>query len=177
MFEKLVAELREHHPGFGRDMVIDSKAIPSLSNNENKEEKADGRRDKDADYGRNEYRGIREDGTAWEKIDIRNAWKDPDKTRQLSGYENVVYTYKGNVYCHNLDGGEKMEMALGGFEKDRNTLKKLCPAMQYGIECKYMDKCSAKQGIRIKLDEDRLNGQKSEIDPDYCPKNHKSNNA
>jgi len=236
IFEKLVDELRELLPGFGKDMAIDSKAIASLSNHESKEAKADGRRDKDANYGRKEYRGVREDGTAWEKIvkwfgyklhlivdanyelpiaysvtkasepdineahrmidrlekerpyileecetmeadkgyddskliiklydqhgiipviDIRNVWRDPDKTRQLSGYENAVYNYKGNVYCYNLDGDEKKEMAPGGFEKDRNTIKKLCPAKQYGIECKYMDKCSVKQGIRIKLDEDR----------------------
>ncbi len=32
-------------------------------------------------------------------IDIRNMWKDPDKTRSLPGYENVIYNYKGNVYC------------------------------------------------------------------------------
>ena len=44
---------------------------------------------------------------------------------------------------------------VGGFEKDRNTLKKLCPAKQYGLECKYMEKCPVKQGIRIKIEEDR----------------------
>jgi len=236
IFEKLVDELRELLPGFGKDLAIDSKAISSLSNNESKEVKTDGRRDKDGDYGRKEYRGVREDGTTWEKIvkwfgyklhlivdanyelpiaysvtkasepdineahrmidrleeerpsiledcetmeadkgyddgkliiklydqhgiipviDIRNMWKDPDETRQLSGYENVAYNYKGNVYCYNLDGKDKREMAPGGFEKGRDTLKKLCPAKQYGIECKYMDKCTAKQGIRIKLDENR----------------------
>jgi len=236
IFEKLVEELRRLLPDFGKDLAIDSKAIKSLANRENKNGKADGRRDKDADWGKKEYRGVREDGTAWEKIvkwfgyklhlivdanyelpvafsvtkasepdineahrmievikeerpeiletcetmeadrgyddtklikklwddekikpviDIRNMWKDPDGTRQLEGYENIVYNYKGNVYCYCLETGEKREMGVGGFEEDRNTLKKLCPARQYGTKCKCMDKCAVKQGIRIKLDIDR----------------------
>ena len=64
IFELLVDELRELLPGFGKDLAIDSKAISSLSKRENKETKKDGRRDKDADWGRKEYRGVREDGTA-----------------------------------------------------------------------------------------------------------------
>ncbi|MDC3425727.1 transposase [Aquibacillus sp. 3ASR75-11] len=32
-------------------------------------------------------------------IDIRNMWKDPDKTRLIVGRENVVYDYKGTVSC------------------------------------------------------------------------------
>jgi hypothetical protein len=236
IFEELVEELRILLPGFGKDLAIDSKAIQSLSNRENKNSKEDGRRDNDANWGRKEYRGIREDGTAWEKIvkwfgyklhlivdsnyelpiaysvtkasepdineahrmidrlyeerpeilescetleadrgyddskliknlydnygikpviDIRNMWKDPDGTRQLAGYENVVYNYKGNVYCYCLETGEKREMAVGGFEEDRRTLKKLCPAKQYGIKCKCEGTCPVKQGIRIKLDIDR----------------------
>jgi len=236
IFKNLVEELRELQPDFGKDLAIDGKAISSLSKRENKSMKTDGRRDKDADWGRKEYKGVREDGTAWEKIvkwfgyklhlivdsnyelpvafsltkasesdingahllidklkeerpeilkecetmeadkgyddaklikrlwddeeikpviDIRNMWKDPDKTRQLGGYENIVYNYKGNIYCYCLETGEKREMAVGGFEKDRNTLKKLCPAKQYGVKCKCMDKCPVKQGIRIKLEVDR----------------------
>ena len=236
IFETLVEQLRELLPDFGKDLAIDSKAISSLSKRENKNKKVDGRRDKDADWGKKEYKGIKEDGTAWEKIvkwfgyklhlivdsnyelpvafsvtkasepdineahvlidklkeerpeilgtcdtmeadkgyddtklikrlwdkekikpviDIRNMWKDPDKTRQLEGYENIVYNYKGNVYCYCLETGEKREMAVGGFEKDRNTLKKLCPAKQYGFKCKCMDKCPVKPGIRINLEVER----------------------
>ena len=236
IFEKLVKELRTLLPDFGRDLAIDSKAIRSLSNRPNKNSKEDGRRDTDANWGRKEYRGVREDGTAWEKIvkwfgyklhlivdsnyelpvaysvtkasesdineahrmidrldeerpeilescetleadrgyddsklikklydkygikpviDIRNMWKDPDATRQLAEYENVVYNYKGNVYCYCLDTGEKREMCCGGFEKSRKALKKLCPARQYGIKCKCEGTCPVKQGIRIKLDIDR----------------------
>ena len=88
-------------------------------------------------------------------IDIRNMWKDGDKTRLLSGRENVAYNFKGNVYCFCPETGTQREMANGGFEKDRNTLKKLCPAKQYGIECKGQAQCPVAQGIRIPLSEDR----------------------
>jgi len=236
IFEALVEELRGVLPGFGKDLSIDSKGISSLAAGANKAEKADGRRDKEADWGKKEYRGVREDGTAWEKIvkwfgyklhlivdsnyelpvtysvtkasepdineahrivdklgqdrpeileacetmeadrgyddgklivklydgygikpviDIRNCWKDGEETKQLPGLESVVYNYKGNVYCYCEKTLEKREMSVGGFEKDRNTLKKLCPAKQYGICCKSMDTCSVKQGIRIPLETDR----------------------
>jgi len=236
IFEALVEELRVLLPGFGKDLAIDSKGISSLATGINKAEKSDGRRDKDADWGRKEYRGTREDGTAWEKIvkwfgyklhlivdsnyelpvaysvtrasepdineahwmidklaqdrpeilddcetleadrgyddgklivklydqygikpviDIRNCWKDGEKTRQLPGYDSVVYNYKGNVYCYCEKTLEKREMSVGGFEKDRDTLKKLCPAKQYGTCCKSMDTCGVKQGIRIPLATDR----------------------
>lgn len=75
--------------------------------------------------------------------------------RQLEEYENVVYNFKGNVYCYCMETGGRREMPSGGFEEDRDTLKKLCPAKQYGLECKHIDKCPVKQGIRIKLDTDR----------------------
>jgi len=94
-------------------------------------------------------------------IDIRNMWKNKDQedsTRVLQDYENVVYNYKGNVYCVCMETGTHREMCVGGFEKDRKehgTLKKLCPAKQYGIKCKYMGKCQVKQGIRIDIDLDR----------------------
>lgn len=87
-------------------------------------------------------------------IDIRNMWKDPDETRLLKDYENVIYDYKGSVSCICMKTGIQRQMCVGGFEKDRKeqgTLKKLCPAKQYGIDCKYMDKCPVKQGIRIDI--------------------------
>ncbi len=88
-------------------------------------------------------------------IDIRNCWKDGEETRQLSGFENVGYNYKGNVYCYCLETGEKREMAVGGIEKSRKALNKLYPAKQYGLSCRCMDKCPVKQGIRIKQEVDR----------------------
>ena len=88
-------------------------------------------------------------------IDIRTMWKDGDKTRLLSDRENVTYNYKGNVYCFCPETGTQREMANGGFEKDRNTLKKLCPVKPYGIECKGQAQCPVAQGIRIPLSTDR----------------------
>lgn len=88
-------------------------------------------------------------------IDIRNMWKDEDKTRLLRGRENVAYNYQGQVYCFCPETGTQREMGNGGFEKDRNTLKKLCPAKQFGIECKGQAQCPVAQGIRIPLSEDR----------------------
>lgn len=88
-------------------------------------------------------------------IDIRNMWKDPDQTRLLEGRENVVYDYKGTIYCVCPQTGKQREMLNGGFEKDRNTLKKLCPAKQMGINCKGQAQCPVKQGIRIPLALDR----------------------
>ena len=46
--------------------------------------------------------------TLWQKygikavIDIRNMWKDGEKTRQLKTrkIQNVTYDYKGTVFCH-----------------------------------------------------------------------------
>jgi len=88
-------------------------------------------------------------------IDIRNLWKDGEETRQLAEKENVVYNYKGKVYCYCPKTGSRREMVSGGLEKDRNTLKKLCPAKYYGRECKGREECQVAQGIRIPLSEDR----------------------
>jgi len=88
-------------------------------------------------------------------IDIRNMWKDGDQTRLLADYDQVTYDYKGTVYCHCPLTGIQRKMTNGGFEKDRETLKKLCPARQYGVICKGAAECSVKQGIRIPLEENR----------------------
>ena len=236
MFDRLVRQIGEVLPDFGKRLALDSKAVASFAKHRNKHETPDGRRDTDADYGCKTYRGQREDGTLWEKIvrwfgyklhlivdatyelpvmfsvtkasasdiaeghallhqmqqrqpeilktaetlaadrgyddtklivkcwdehrikpviDIRNCWKDGEKTRVLTGKENVAYDYRGHVYCFCPATGTQREMACGGFEKDRNTLKKLCPAKQYGIECKGQAQCPVAQGIRIPLSEDR----------------------
>jgi hypothetical protein len=88
-------------------------------------------------------------------IDIRNQWKDGEETKLITGQENVVYDYKGKVYCYCPETGKKREMAYGGFEKDRETLKYRCPARHYGLTCKGIDRCPVKSGIRIPLKEDR----------------------
>ena len=54
-------------------------------------------------------------------IDIRDMWKDGEKTRLLTGKDNIVYDYKGTVYCYCPETNNRLEMAFGGFEKDRET--------------------------------------------------------
>ena len=107
-------------------------------------------------------------------IPIRDCWQEGDeielpsgdrrKTRQVPGTRDVVYTGEGGVYClcprtvASAKAGEvdKMrEMAFGGFEKDRSTLRYRCPARQYGYQCPGAERCKAKTGVRIKLDVDR----------------------
>lgn len=205
--DRLVEQIREILPDFGKHLAIDSKAISSYAKRPNKEQQADGRRDTDADYGKKEYKGKSKEGKMWEKvvkwfgyklhlvvdatyelpiaykatkasasdikeghalleqmekrqreileeaetiaadkgyddtkliekcwdqykikpvIDMRNMWKDEDETRLLRGKTNVAYNY--NCYCPKTN--TRREMVNGGFEEDRNTLKKLCPAKQ-----------------------------------------------
>lgn len=47
------------------------------------------------------------------------------------------------------------EMAYGGFEKKRGTLKYRCPAKHYGIGCKGIKACPVKGSIRVPLAVDR----------------------
>lgn len=236
IFNELVEMLRQLLPDFGKHIAIDSKAINSLAKHANKNEKTDGRRERDADYGVKRYKGVREDGTAWEKvvswfgyklhlmvdafyelpvafevtkasasdvaegrklvkklateqpriieacedlagdkgydgtkfivelwdehqikpvIDISNKWKDGEATRVLEGWDNITYNYKGNVYCHCMETGTIREMSVGGFEKDRMTLKKICPVESYGVECKSYGRCPVNYSIRIELETDR----------------------
>lgn len=88
-------------------------------------------------------------------IDIRNAWKDGEKTRQIEGKWNVVYDYKGTVFCVCPKSGDQREMALGGFEERRGTLKYRCPARHYGCHCAGREKCDVGKAVRISLSEDR----------------------
>jgi hypothetical protein len=93
-------------------------------------------------------------------IDIRNHWKDGEETKLLNPekIDNIVYDYRGRVYCHSPEGNERYEMAFCGFEKDRNTLKYKCPSAAYGIQCKgYANCCQETKGktVRIPLETDR----------------------
>lgn len=88
-------------------------------------------------------------------IDIRNMWKDGEETHLVTGMENVVYNYRGTVYCYCLETGKKTEMAYGGFEKDRETLKYRCPAEHYGITCEGKDTCPIAGAVRIPMEEER----------------------
>ncbi len=88
-------------------------------------------------------------------IDIREMWKDGEETRLVRGTRNVVYDYRGTVYCHCPKTGQRREMAYGGFEKSRGTLKYRCPARHYGLRCAGMGRCGVGQSVRVPLSEDR----------------------
>ena len=72
MFNRLVGSLQEELEGFGRHLAMDSKGVEShgrrLSAEKQRELERDGRRDVDAKVGVKSYRGVREDGTKWEKV-------------------------------------------------------------------------------------------------------------
>jgi len=88
-------------------------------------------------------------------IGIRNMWQDTDKTRLVTGTENIVYDWEGKVSCVCFADNTVREMAYGGFEQDRRTLKYKCPAKHYGISCRGNKTCPVKTAIRIPLEEDR----------------------
>lgn len=83
-------------------------------------------------------------------IDIRDTWKTTG-ARQVSGQVNVSHDYKGTVYCHCPVEWQKRQMAFGGFEKDRNSLKYRCPAKHYGFDCKGSTRCCISDNIRIDI--------------------------
>lgn len=88
-------------------------------------------------------------------IDIRDMRKDGEETRLLPGHENATYDLHGNVYCYAPETGKRHRMANGGFEKDRRTLKKLCPARHYGAECPVQATCTLAKGLRVPISVDR----------------------
>jgi len=88
-------------------------------------------------------------------IAIRDLWSDGEPTRVVSGMLDVVYDYKGTVYCHCPSTGRRYQMAYGGFERSRGTLKYRCPAVHYGFECAGKARCGVHGSVRIPLSEDR----------------------
>ena len=87
-------------------------------------------------------------------IDIRDQWKI-DGARLVSGQWNASHDYKGTVSCHCPVSWTKRQMAFGGFEQDRNSLKYRCPAKHYGFKCEGRDRCSISDSIRIKANPDQ----------------------
>jgi hypothetical protein len=51
--------------------------------------------------------------------------------------------------------GTQREIAYGGFERDRMTVKYRCPAQHYGYHCAGAGCCELGKAVRIPLDEDR----------------------
>ncbi len=70
MFERMVNEYGELHPDFGQVLAIDGKALPSFAPGEKKNGCAedDHRGEHDARWGKHEYKGTHEKGTAWETV-------------------------------------------------------------------------------------------------------------
>lgn len=88
-------------------------------------------------------------------IDIRNLWKDGEKTKMVKGSTNVVYDHRGTVSCLCPKTLTPHEMCYGGYERDRESLKYLCPAMAKGLTCAGQAECATGRQIRIPLSEDR----------------------
>jgi len=88
-------------------------------------------------------------------IEIRNSWRGGEKTKVLKDFNNLVYDYRGTVSCCCPTQLKLKEMAYGGFEQQRQTLKYRCPAKHYGRQCEGKKKCPVKNSIRIPLVLDR----------------------
>jgi hypothetical protein len=87
-------------------------------------------------------------------IDIKNNWKDGEETKQIPGKWNVIYNYRGQVFCVCPKTAKQREMAYKGFEKERETLKYRCPALSYGYECSGKCRCAVNKSIRIPMEID-----------------------
>ncbi len=71
IFDRMVDELHRLLEGFGRTLAMDGKAVRTHARRRRKADRPgepDGRRDADADVGKKKYRGVRRDGTMWEKV-------------------------------------------------------------------------------------------------------------
>ncbi len=68
LFDRLVDAWQDLLPDFGERLAIDSKALPSWASRPPKNPTPDGRRDWDADYGKKDYRGQRDDGSIWSQV-------------------------------------------------------------------------------------------------------------
>ena len=68
MFEELREYLYQTLPGYGKELAIDSKWVESAANQVSKRKDPDGRSETEARKGVKKYYGVKEDGTAWEKV-------------------------------------------------------------------------------------------------------------
>jgi len=93
IFDRLVKEVSEELPEFGKHLAMDSKPVSSFAKHKNKNQSPDGRRDIEADYGKKEYRGVNEDGKAWEKIVKWFGYKLHLIVDELSPYNGVKMVF------------------------------------------------------------------------------------
>jgi hypothetical protein len=90
-------------------------------------------------------------------IDIRRMWRDKEtKLLDAGCADNIVYDEVGTVYCICPETGEQRPMSYGGFEKNRMTLKYLCPTKAYGLTCQGRAQCEhAMKSERVLMEIDR----------------------
>lgn len=65
-------------------------------------------------------------------IDIKNHWKDGEKTGQYKN-TNIVYTYNGDVFYVN-EFGKEIPMKYVGYDKVKDTLRYQYDGKIYNIE-------------------------------------------
>lgn len=83
-------------------------------------------------------------------IDKRDMWRT-DKEKALPERENIYYDEHGEVYCYSKEYGERHRMVSGGYEKERDALRRTCPVKAYGAECREKDTCPYCKDIRVPL--------------------------
>jgi hypothetical protein len=129
IFRELVVEVAEELEDFGEYLAVDGKAIRTHARGRKKEKvcetEPDGRRDVDANWGVKTTRGVKEDGTAWEKV---KSW---------FGYKLhlvVDATYELPV-CYRVTAASVPELAVAqemftGMKAEQPELMQRC---RYGI--------------------------------------------
>lgn len=109
-------------------------------------------------------------------IDIRNCWKDGEETKQYKETD-VVYDYRGNVYCY--DGkGERQKMRYEGYDRQKKCLRYSYKGKTQKIYVSYDERVflpiarDSKKFKRIykgRTSVERLNGR---LDRDYMFEEH-----
>ena len=120
--------MKDELPDFGKYLAVDGKPIDTHANGKKRgveEKEADGRRDTDADWGKKVYRGVREDGTAWEKV---KSW---------FGYKlHLVVDAKYELpvsYCVTKASAAEVLKAHELFEKIKEGHPEVIERCEYGI--------------------------------------------
>jgi hypothetical protein len=83
-------------------------------------------------------------------IDKRDMWRS-DTEKELPGRKNMYYDEHGEVYCYSEEHGERHRMIPGGYDKERDALRRECPVKAYGAECREKDACPHCKNIRVPL--------------------------
>jgi hypothetical protein len=83
-------------------------------------------------------------------IDKRDMWRG-DTEKELPGRKNMYYDEHGDVYCYSEEYGERHRMIPGGYDKERDALRRRCPVKAYGAECREKDACPYCKDIRVPL--------------------------